>query len=517
MSLTIYVAPIALIIIFSIWRKPSSLPKGHPPVIDIPAEDMFRNPREAYESALKKYGPVIGVYRKGRLEFIVDDKFTAEVLTNDSVFSFESGTLTLLNLHPLLLLPRSFIRDIDKLVNEGLVPLMNQIIRKITPIFEQNILELTDRAQNATSMDAIPVDLAGLIHKTMAESMLTIIFGETYTTPTDIRAAEIIASDIAVLSGIYQNIGYWSRTFPATWRVVTWIRVMGFSIPWNFVRIIGFRVWKDLRLWSRSGSTNHLHKESLLHYLALRYSSKDTHTARLTLLDSLWILGLTLGLLFASIHQTHVEISTSYDVAVSHFLLSAAVIIWVVFELAVRPEIIPTLRAELQDVLEVDEHGGKPMLTSASLKNAERLDSFIREVMRTKGDTLSTIRLTTRDVTLGGYTIPKGQLVCPLATLSHKNPAYHGEDAEEFVGDRWVGQGKPAVMVSPSYWPFGLGRFACPGRALAVAEIKLAVFFLIGRAFPSLEGDKYEVVDPLNITSVPPVGRLLLRPAPPVF
>ncbi|KAK0185685.1 cytochrome P450 [Armillaria mellea] len=457
----------------------------------VQAEDMFRNPRQAYESALKKHGPVIGVYRKGRLEFIVDDKFTAEVLTNDSVFSFESGTLTACGIHSRLKPARlndysSFIRDIDKLVNEGLVPLMNQIIRKITPIFEQNMLELTDKARKATSTDAIPADLTGLIHKTMAESMLTIIFGKTYTTPADIRAAENIASDIAVLSGIYQNIGYWSRTFPTTWRVVTWIRVMGFSIPWNFVRIIGFRVWKDLRLWSKSGATN-WSQESLLHYLAQRYSSKDTHPARLTVLDSLWILGLTLGLLFASIHQT------------------AAVIIWVVFELAVRPEIIPTLRAELQDVLEVDEHSGKLVLTNASLKNAERLDSFIREVMRTKGDTLSTIRLTMRDVTLGGYTIPKGQLVCPLATLSHRNPAYHGEDAEEFVGDRWVGQGKPAVMVSPSYWPFGLGRFACPGRALAVAEIKLAVFFLIGRAFPSLEGDKYEVVDPLNITSVPPV------------
>ncbi len=88
---------------------------------------------------------------------------------------------------------------------------------------------------------------------------------------------------------------------------------MGFSIPWNFVRIIGFRVWKDLRLWSKSGATSHLHKvcdyccpidlieyldwsqESLLHYLAQRYSYKDTHTVRLTLPDSLWILGLTLG------------------------------------------------------------------------------------------------------------------------------------------------------------------------------------------------------------------------------
>ncbi|KAG7444134.1 cytochrome P450 [Guyanagaster necrorhizus] len=499
MVLTIYAAAMALIVILSVWWKPRALPKDHPPIIDIPAEEMFRNPRRAYESALNEHGPIIAVYRKGRLEFIVNEQFTTEVLTNDSVFSFESGTLTVLNLHPLLLLPRSFIRDIDKLVNEGLVPLMNQIIQQITPIFERNIRVLTDKAQSATSKDPAPVDLAGLVHRTMAESMLTIIFGEAYTTLADIRAAEKIASDIAVLSGIYQNIGYWSRTFPTSWRVITWIRIMAFSIPWNFIRVIGFRVWKDLRSCTKTGSTGHLRKETLLHYLVRRYSYKDAHAVRLTLLDSLWILGLTLGLLFASIHQT------------------AAVIVWVVFELAVRPESIPILRAELQDVLEVDEHSGKLVLTNASLKNAERLDSFIREVMRTKGDTLSTIRLTLRDVTLGGYTIPKGQLVCPLATLSHRNPAYHGEDAEEFVSDRWVGQSKPAVMVSPTYWPFGLGRFACPGRALAVAEIKLAVFFLIGRAFPVLEGNKYEVVDPLNITSVPPVGRLLLQPAPPVF
>lgn len=29
--------------------------------------EMFSNPRKAYESALKKHGPVIGVWRKGRV------------------------------------------------------------------------------------------------------------------------------------------------------------------------------------------------------------------------------------------------------------------------------------------------------------------------------------------------------------------------------------------------------------------------------------------------------------------
>ncbi|KAK0187393.1 cytochrome P450 [Armillaria mellea] len=379
-----------------------------------PPEEIFRNPRLAYESALKKHGPVIGVYRKSCLEFIVNEQYTAEVLTNDAAFSFEGRTLTVLNLKPLLLLPRSFIRDINKVVSEGLVPSMSIVIEKSKPVCllcRQNLLHNYKKL--------VPVDLSEAIHKTLAEAMLTIIFGEAYTTLANIRAAERIAADIAVLSGIYQNLGYWSRTFATTWRIFTWM----------------------------------------------------------TLIDVVWILGLTLG---------------------------AVVIIWVIFEVAVRPEDIFIFRAELNDVLEVDADNGRPTLTYSSLKNAERLDSFIREVLRTKGDTLSTIRLTTRDVAIGGYIIPKGT-----------NQEYHGEDAEQFMSDRWVGRGKPAVMLSPNYWPFGLGRFACPGRMLAVAEINMAVFMLIERATPSLEGDKYKIIDPLNITSMPPAGQLLLRQVSP--
>lgn len=58
-----------------------------------------------------------------------------------------------------------------------------------------------------------------------------------------------------------------------------------------------------------------------------------------------------------------------------------------------------------------------------------------------------------------------------MATLSHMNPKYHGLDANEFDGNRWCASSntKQAVTVSPSYYPFGLGRWACPGRVLAVA------------------------------------------------
>ena len=56
-----------------------------------------------------------------------------------------------------------------------------------------------------------------------------------------------------------------------------------------------------------------------------------------------------------------------------------------------------------------------------------------------------------------------------MASLSHRSREYHGEDADIFDGLRWVEKNQPAVMVSPSYFPFGLNRWACPGRVLAVA------------------------------------------------
>lgn len=169
--------------------------------------------------------------------------------------------------------------------------------------------------------------------------------------------------------------------------------------------------------------------------------------------------------------------------------------------------------------------------------------------MRTKGDTLSTVRQTTSDAALGGYTIPKGKhrdkigdlpnvnlflgsFVIPLATLVNENEHYHGDDAHEFIGDRWIGTGKPAIMLSPTYWPFGFGRWSCPGRALAVAgmlrhcpyclrseytksaEIKLAVMSILTYADVSLENGVYEVVDPMNVTSVSPRGRLIITELP---
>ncbi|KAJ7251224.1 cytochrome P450, partial [Mycena rebaudengoi] len=444
-------------------------------------EALFRYPRKAYEAALEKHGSVIGVYRKNRLEYIVDQSLASEVLTNDAMFSAERGTAAILNMPILNVLPFSFIGSLDKLINKSVIPFMESLVPKIAPVFEKHMFELASQAEASSSEIGVPVKLAHYVHDAMAESMLMLILGEV--SHSQLFWLETVDTGIRKIpaQSIYQNIGYWSRTFPSTWRAFIWIKLMLFTIPWTF-RHIAWRVWTDLQRVRKTGKTDHLDQHCLVSRLI-----QDTDGI-LGLKEKLWVICLTLGITFASIHQT------------------STVMIWVVYELAVRKENLPPLRQELVDILETDAISGKQTLTYSSLRNAERLDSFIREVLRMKGDTLTVFRLTTKDVPLGGYLIPKNTLITPLATLSHESTDLHGEDAKQFIGDRWMGSGKTSASISSSYWPFGLGRFACPG------QIKLMLFALIARADLSMEGDTYTVVDPLNTTAVPPQGQLLLKP-----
>ncbi|KAG9225432.1 hypothetical protein CCMSSC00406_0002935 [Pleurotus cornucopiae] len=468
---------LASVLAIRVLHRRSSQSSNLPPLVAIPDEQLFGNPRHAYETALKQYGKIIGVPRKNRLEYIVDQTFVAEVLTNDKVYSFEHGTLSMLNLHILLALPRSFMHEIDRVVQDHIVSDLDDSVDRIAPVFDKLAKKLA--APLSSECQPIAVEIDSEVHRMMAEAMLTLILGGHYASAAHIASTARIAVAIATLTGIFENMSWWSRTFPTTDDFSRRFKVMFIAIPYHFVLGIGWQAFSELSAITdveRSGTR----KEPVIMSFARKFIDKKTH--RISLIDRIWILSVILG---------------------------AVVIMWVVCELAKRPEYIQEFRT---DTFTETSEDGAQRLTYASLQNAERLDSFIREVMRTKGDTLSTVRQTVSDTALAGYVIPKGSFVIPLATLANEDENHYGENAKVFVGDRWVGTGKPATMVSPNYFPFGLGRWACPGRGLAVAEIKLFILSLIAHANLSLENGEYRVVDPLNVTSVAPKGRIFLHP-----
>ncbi|PIG81994.1 cytochrome P450 [Aspergillus arachidicola] len=120
------------------------------------------------------------------------------------------------------------------------------------------------------------------------------------------------------------------------------------------------------------------------------------------------------------------------------------------FQLALHPEYQDIIRREIHDLIRRDS-SPVPIseLDMRTLRKASCTNSFIREVLRMKGDAVNLVRMARRDVKLGGFTIPK--------------------------------------------------------------KIKLAVFALLADARLELVGGKYNVADRFNVTGNPPEGELVFK------
>ncbi|KAI0801421.1 cytochrome P450 [Fomes fomentarius] len=458
------------------------------------AKDIFERPREAYGEAFARYGPVIGVRRKGNLEYVVNHEHARQVLSMDRLFSFEQGSATIMNLQPIMALTNgTLFRDLNDFVRDGIVDRIDEIVDRIEPLFQRDAKEFVGLAAEGLESGK-PPSCFDHFHNTIAETTLILLFGQEYINDTNLEVIEDVANGMAELTGQYQNFSLIGKYLPILWILYTWIKVMLVSIPFGFLRKYGPRIWKDIDQYEDLLASGKLSpKEEPRHVLFLITKTyAPGNGKRISASRRLYIAVLLLCLIFAAVHTTTV---------VSQ---------WVLCQLAIRPEYLAPLREELTSVLEEDDNG-KLRLTARSLREARLMDSFIREVMRLKGDTISTMRYTTTDVPLGDVIIPRGHLVTAMSTTVHENPEIFGDNPREFNGFQWAEVGKEAVMTGPAHIVFGLGRFACPGRVLAINEIKLIVMSLIARSTPVLLEGKFEVADPLNTVTQPPKGTLVFH------
>ncbi|KIM83563.1 hypothetical protein PILCRDRAFT_69319, partial [Piloderma croceum F 1598] len=169
--------------------------------------------------------------------------------------------------------------------------------------------------------------------------------------------------------------------------------------------------------------------------------------------------------------------SLTYRILMLNFVSLHTVNTWVLFHIAAYPEYVPELRDEMDQVLEGSEW------TCAAMNSLQKLDSFIKEVLRVKPVIGANItRLALRAFTLSNGTyIPAGTKISAAADPQHFDPEIFGENAAEFDGFRFiklqdVGSVSQRLATSTSdYVGFGYGRHICPGRHFAVHEIKALV------------------------------------------
>ncbi|RWA11061.1 hypothetical protein EKO27_g4062 [Xylaria grammica] len=465
------------------------LRSSSPPIVHI-SREIRRSSKvnDAYSAALDEHGPVIIVPRHGRNEYVIDHRYAHEVLTDTKNFNFEKGVSKLLHIRFLALFDsETFVQDIDSLVAKNVQPRMNAIIEKIFPIFQEyfDVMEGEIRDLTAGRKPFEFPDVLRRLQLAVAHAMVVMVLGPQYASPRTAGYFADVAVAMTRLTGLRENTEAWVM-FPWLWVLWNAFRAMFFTIIPFFFTIMP-ALWASRRahfqndLVARRGDFVPLFDT----LLTKRFHEKSGLFATVAVFRCAV---LCVGLIFASIHQTVVAGS------------------WMLVKLTEKQEeYLPAIRREWESVCCPGES-----LNVTKLSQLTLLDSFVREVFRTKGDTWSTIRQTTRPVRVGPHVLPKHATCLVLASRVHRHPDNYGTTGDVFDGFRWAKEGRPTVQGSPEFLAFGMGKWACPGRHLAMHEIKIVLYMFFTKFDIRLKENSFRISDPMNTTSIAPEATFLL-------
>ena len=182
---------------------------------------------------------------------------------------------------------------------------------------------------------------------------------------------------------------------------------------------------------------------------------------------------------------------------------TAMALTWSWFLISRHQEVEATLVAELDRVL----HGRTPSV--ADLPSLPYTDMIVRESMRLYPPAAGFAREPIEDVTIGGYTVPKGSLVTVNTYALHRDARFF-ERPDRFDPDRFA-PGWEDRVPRYAYLPFGGGPRVCIGNGFAMMETRLILATIAQRWRLTLEPVQH-VVPVQLVTTRPKNGlRMTLR------
>lgn len=146
---------------------------------------------------------------------------------------------------------------------------------------------------------------------------------------------------------------------------------------------------------------------------------------------------------------------------------------WMIYLLTQFPEVEKEIRKEADDVL-----GSEPWLTDYA-KNAELkyIEGATWESMRFKPVAPIMLFQATQDIDLEDLAIKKGQRILTNWRSAALKDNYFS-DAQSFNPTRWLKASRCPVHNMDAFTPFGAGPRYCPGRNLALLEIRMVLSML---------------------------------------
>jgi len=155
------------------------------------------------------------------------------------------------------------------------------------------------------------------------------------------------------------------------------------------------------------------------------------------------------------------------------------------------------------------------LFTPETMASLDYLEACAHETMRLKPVAPFQVIEALRDTELGGIRVPQGTSVWCLMRGDSVSDR-HFANPQAFEPARWLDQGAGAGSAKRVSMPFGAGPRICPGRYLALLEIKMAMAMLLAH-FDIVEvttPDGAEAVEQMSFTMMP-VGlkmRISARP-----
>lgn len=152
---------------------------------------------------------------------------------------------------------------------------------------------------------------------------------------------------------------------------------------------------------------------------------------------------------------------------------TSATLAWMFWCIAHEPGLWLRLRDEADDVF--GPLGRVPLADAQTLARLDLANRVMRETTRLHPAGVLSPREAARDLTIGGYRIPKGTLILWSAHLAGRDPRTWVEPLR-FDPDRFLAPADDQQALAALAWvPFGRGARNCIGFALAQMELTLII------------------------------------------
>jgi cytochrome P450 len=185
---------------------------------------------------------------------------------------------------------------------------------------------------------------------------------------------------------------------------------------------------------------------------------------------------------------------------------TANTLAWMIYLLSRHPAALARARDEVRAVL-----GDAGLPVREQLDRLPYIDACMNETMRVKPVAPLIISQAARDGVVAGIRIPKDQLVVTLLRAPTTDER-HFRNASAFDPARWLDNPASAQSAKRVAMPFGAGPRLCPGRYLAMTEIKMLMAMLLASfdisSVTTPGGGEAE--ESLNLTMAPVSLRLRL-------